>query len=356
MQSRLVLPQISIDSMASIVSKMRSFFYFFSVVVVIIITEKLDVEWKWAHLFFDYDYGFLKRGLPGELINWTPFDPSLDNFKAMSVLLLMGVAVVFYQLIKDMPNRDFFAFSFLFLFSPLLFRNYVHDWGRYDQLAIMFVLLQIRFIGDDVKSRWLLYASPLLLFIHEAFALWAFPSILTIALFQQKTILYKLLPILFVSGICILNWGGLDIDPDEYYLHLKEWAAPHSVHPGIVYTFAPGVLNAISEFSLYSWNTLNSARGYKAMFLFILSALPLGLIIDKRLLVLSLAGLVSASVLFVLGADIWRWVSLMTTSALFSLLYAYKTSRLKNTPVLGYYLMLVGLSGLVSAPIGIHSF
>ncbi len=353
MLSRSALPQASIDSIAGGV---RGFFFFFASIAVILLTEKVDIEWKWAHLFFDYDYGFLKRGLVGELIDWTPIDPSLENFKAIAVLLLLGVAVAFYQLIKDMPNKEFFGFSFLFLFSPLLFRNYVFDWGRYDQLAIIFVFLLIRFSEDDSKSRWFLYASPLLLFIHEGFVFWVFPIILTIALLQQKSTLYKLLPILLFSGVCILTWGGLDIDPDEYYLHLQEWAKPHSIHQAIVFTFTPGISDVISEFSLYAGKNLTTAKGYKAIFFLFLSVLPLTLIADKRLLLLGLLGVVSSGVLLILGADIWRWVSLMATSAMFFLLYAYKKSMLRTSPALGYYLMLAGLIGLVSAPIGIHIF
>lgn len=353
MQSRLVLPQASINFIDSIANNVRSFFYFFAITVVIIVTEKVDIEWKWAHLFFDYEYGFLKRGLVGELIGWTPVEPSLDNFKVMSVLLLIGVAVVFYRLIKDMPNRDFYAFSFLFLFSPLLFRNYVHDWGRYDQLAILFVLLLIYHIEDETKSKLLLYSSPLLLFVHEGFVLWAFPTILTIAFFEQRSVLYKLLPILLICGICILIWGGLDTDPRKYYFELREWAAPHSIHWPIVLSVSSGFSDVISDYAPYFWQNFNSTKGYQAMFFFAISALPLALITDKRLLLLSLASLVSTSLLFVLAADHWRWVSLLGTSAMFSMLYAHKKLLLKNPPALSYYLILLGLAGLLIGPIGI---
>lgn len=331
----------------------RTFAFFVAAIFMILFTEKVDIQWKWAHLFFDYQYGFLKRGLIGEIYRWLPLAPSLDNFKVISALLLGSVAILYHHLIREMPNREYFGLAILFLCSPLLFRNYIHDWGRYDQLAILFVFLQIYFVGDKVRSERLLWLSPLLLFIHEATAVWAFPTILTIAWFEHRSLLYKLLPVLVACGVAILLWGGLDIDPWLYHERLREWAHPEFVHWTLVLTVTSQMTDVISQYFPYFWQNFNSPQGHQAILFFALSVVPIFMIKDKRLMVLNLLALASTCILFVVAADHWRWVSLLGTSALFSVLYAYKKNLIHAPVVVSSYLMIIGLMGMVFDPIGI---
>lgn len=320
----------------------------------IIITDKHGLSWKYAHWFFNYEYGFIRRGFIGELIRWAPFDPSFNIFITVSAVSLMLVAVLFFVLIKDMPDRDFFAFGAAFLFMPILFRNYVVDFGRYDQIAIMFVFLQIYFLRDTRISAVLLCLSPLLLFIHEAMAFWAFPTILTIAFFEYRKVLYMVAPALAASVAVLVVWGDLDVGVRTYYEYISELAAPREMHWAVVFSLKTEIGDVFGKYIPYFWDVFASPRGFSAAFFVFAFIASLFCVRDKSLVCFGIAALMSVCVLFFLGTDYWRWVSLLATSVLFTLLYAYKRGVLSRLPQLAVYLMILGLIGIFFEPVGIY--
>ncbi len=333
--------------------RLRCYIYFLLVVILFLVIDKVYIEWKWAHIFFSYEYGFLKRGLIGELLRLTKIPTSLDNFKILSVLMLVGITTAFFNIIKKEPTIVFIGFSLIFFCSPLLLKNLVYDWGRFDQIAIMVVLLQLLWIGDARKSNYLLFCSPLLIFIHEATLLWAFPTILAIAFFENRKTLYLLIPLIALSTGVILIWGGLDIAPNTYLTLLEEWAKPNNVHWAIIYTLTASLKDSI----LYSVPALiinmHSERGYIAETVCVVSSIPLFFYKQRIWIILNFFALMSASTLFIIANDHFRWISLLGIINLFFLLYAYKKNQIKNVNLMSVYLISIGMIVSFMSPVGI---
>jgi len=332
---------------------LRSYVFFLLAFVLFLAIDKVGIEWKWAHIFFSYEYGFLKRGLIGEVLRLIQIPTDLDNFKILSVLMLVGVTTAFFNIIKKEPTKVFIGLSLIFLCSPLLLKNLVYDWGRFDQIAIMVVFLQLLWIGDTRKSNYLLFCSPLLIFVHEATLLWAFPTILAIAFFENRKALYLLVPLIGVSAGVILIWGGLNIAPDKYLTLLEEWAKPNSVHWAIIYTLTASLKDSISYSVPALLINMHSERGHIAETLCVISSTPLFFYKQWIWMIFNFLALISASVLFIIANDHFRWISLLGIINLFFLLYAYKKNQIRNVELMATYLIFIGIIESFMPPVGV---
>jgi len=334
--------------------EIRKYIYFLSSALLILFIEKFAIEWKWAHIFFSYEYGFMKRGLLGQVFRVLSIPTDLDNFKVFSVFMLLGVVVTYYNLIKKFSHKTFFEFAPFFISSPLLLKNLIYDWGRFDQIAIAVIFLQIIWVGEKRKSHYLLLLTPLLIFIHEGTVLWAFPIIFTIAYFENRKTLYLVAPLVLYSVLAILIWGGLDIDADTYLKRLNAWAAPNSVHWAIIYTLTASIKDSIAYSLVGLEINVNSDRGHLAIVLLASSIISLSFLKSMLLVAFNILSLISASALFVVANDHFRWVALMGMINLFFLLYAHKKNQIKDTKILRFYLVAMSIVGLLLPPIGIY--
>src|SRR5688572_33327882 len=112
----------------------------------------------------------------------------------------------YYHLIKKINLKYFFIFGLLFITSPLLLKNLIYDWGRFDQIAIAYLFACLIFLTDKRFERLsyiLLLLSPILLFIHEATILWVFPILFAITYFEKPKLLYILIPLTCVCFFII---------------------------------------------------------------------------------------------------------------------------------------------------------
>lgn len=331
----------------------RAVCFFMGAFIVFLCIPKTEIEWKWAHIYFSYEFGFMKRGLIGEIFRISKIPTSLDNFKVLSVLMLLGVVTLFFRLIKGAEHKIYFALAALFLSSPLLLKNLVYDWGRFDQIGIMVVFLQLLWLDDKARLRWLYLLSPLLVLIHEGTLLWIFPTLLLMAYREDKNVLLYLLPSLGITVACILRWGGLDVEPDAYLASLENWAKPNSVHWAIIYTLTASISDSIH----YSLDALpaniQSNRGYVSVALLALHSLPMTFYKNNQLILFNVASLFIASSLFLIANDHFRWMALMGMINLFFLLYANKRHELKNTQLLAVYLLLLSALELFMSPVGV---
>lgn len=325
---------------------------FFSVAMLIVLCiSKTEIEWKWAHIYFSYEYGFMKRGLIGEIFRLSHIPSDLDNFKVLSVLMLLGVVTLFFNLIKD--TKVFLGFAALFLCSPLLLKNLVYDWGRFDQIAIMVVFLQLLWLDEKTKLRYLYLGSPLLVFMHEGTLLWTFPALLTIAYLEDRKVLLYLLPALGLSVISILLWGGLDVNPEQYLASLQSWAKPNTVHWAIIYTLTASIQDSIHYSVPALLINAQSERGYVAIALLALHSIPLVFYKNNQLILFNVTALVVACSLFLIANDHFRWIALMGMINLFFLIYAYKRNYLKDLNMLCAYLLVMSAIELFMAPVGV---
>lgn len=331
-----------------------SYLFYIACFFTFLVTQKAGFEWKWSHLFFSYEQGFLKRGLIGEIFNILAIPTTWDNFAIFSALLLTGVIVTFHQLLKNMDVLSYCAFAVAFIGMPVFLRNLAHDWGRFDQIALIFVFLLLFCLNNLAKFRLLLCISPLLLFIHEATLLWVFPTVLVIAFFTDRKSAYLLAPVLLVCMAVILQWGNLDIDEGAYMTLMSEWASPIPIYPLVVKTLTESPQQVIAASVPALIANLQTAHGMFSVAIMLSVAASLFFIRDKVLVGFSFLSLLSACILFIVAVDFFRWISLLCFIVMFYLLYAHQRELIRNKTILNYYLILLGFTGLFFDPVGIH--
>lgn len=348
------MPTFSTIKNKFIYGKFLSHLFYIACFFVFLVTQKAGFEWKWSHLFFSYQEGFLKRGLIGEIFNILSIPTTWDTFAIFGALMLTGVIISFHQLLKNMDALSFFAFAAAFIGTPVLLRNLSHDWGRFDQIALIFVFLLLLSINNLSKFRLLLSFSPLLLFIHEATLLWVFPTVLAITFFTDRKSAYILAPVLLACMAAILRWGNLDIDEGTYMTLMAEWAHPIPIYPLVVKTLTESPQQVIA-FSIPAFiANIHTFHGMLSVGIILSMLVSLFLISDKMLLGFSLLSLLSACILFIVAVDFFRWISLMCFIVIFYLLYAHQRGLIHNATILNYYLILLGFAGFFLDPVGIY--
>jgi hypothetical protein len=317
---------------------------------------KTEIEWKWAHIFFNYEFGFLKRGLIGQVFNWLSISTSFDNFNVFSSIMIFLVIWFYYHLIKNMPLAYSFIFGFLFLTSPLLLKNLIYDWGRFDQIAIAYLFACLICLTDKRFHRLsyiLLLLSPILLFIHEATILWIFPILLAIAYLEKPKLLYILIPLTCVCFVIILSFGSLKVNPPDYIEQLEKWAAPRWIHFSIVNTLTNSFSHSLEISIPAILPNLKSKQGIIGL-IELASLLGLLVFVRSRLIVLfTVASLIIATFLFCVALDHFRWMSLIAFIMLTSLIYAQKKGMLRDSKFLPAYCICLSLMNIFVEPVGI---
>lgn len=338
--------------------KNQSFLFFAACFFTFLFVQKSGFEWKWCHLFFSYEFGFLKRGLIGQLFRIFSIPATWDNFAIFSSLMLTGVTFTFYNLIKNISNLAFTAFAVLFICTPALLRNLVHDWGRFDQIAIIFIFLLLLCTNNFRKFRGLLCLSPLLLFMHEATLIWAFPTILAITFLTDRKSAYLLTPIVILCEVLILKFGELNVDANTYTQKLMMWATPTPtptpISPRVVATLTDRVSDVIAVSVSALTSNIHITAGKIAIGVLLSFMGTLYFIKDKIVIGFALLSLFSACVLFFVALDHFRWISLMCFIILFYLLYAHQKDLIRNEKIFYFYLILLGILGLFFNPVGIY--
>jgi hypothetical protein len=135
-------------------------------------------DWAEAHWLIGYQFGFIKRGLVGQLFSLLPIGDSEQAIRtASSVILLIHtslIVVIAHRLVRKEDNHPFiFSSVVLFLVSPFIVMTAYLN-GYYDHL---FLSLSIASIYLTLRGRTF-FASLVLslgLLIHESIILFGLP-------------------------------------------------------------------------------------------------------------------------------------------------------------------------------------
>lgn len=148
------------------------------------------LEFRRANLsvfLFDYEYGFLRRGLLGSIANHAPVDPYfvfVAFYGAISVALFFLFATLFYRSLdwrERGTNLPKALFCLVILVSPLFLKNAYHDFGRADQLGYLSLLVFA--LASARTQRWLVVVvPPVLILCHEGQVILTLPPMLAMFL------------------------------------------------------------------------------------------------------------------------------------------------------------------------------
>ena len=137
--------------------------------------------WSYTHYLFDYDYGFIKRGLIGSIVNGmnVPFLHSYDFFVFFSFSIFFASMVLLLRLVGHSwkPGNLWFNLCvFLFCSSPAVVLL-SHTVGYFDHIGLLVTLIILNISSSRLK---LAFSFPLFLFClftHEAAFILFFPVV-----------------------------------------------------------------------------------------------------------------------------------------------------------------------------------
>jgi hypothetical protein len=301
-------------------------------------------KWSTTHLLFNYDQGFVKRGLIGSLINKINVEVfySYDFAFALGMLILIINCRLLYLLAKEFmasSNMVVCLVPFVY-FSSLapVFLSHTPVYAEHFGLAIVLVAFRIR--KPLPRIAFALISFTVIILVHEAMFLIFFPPVLISILLDQEVKKDRLT--LSATAICSVLLGALFLIVGNATISENSARIMH------------GDLQALADYKLRSeafevlfrdmkW-TLSNMIGFwsiDGIFIELLNSLAVTLpvvvlftFLSRKLLVtirahpafIALAVLSSLSplILHLVSYDMHRWNTLAITSAFLTLFAVYR--------------------------------
>ena len=140
-------------------------------------------------LMFDYQYGFIRRGLLGEIANqfssFVNYDLQFKIFYWVTyIALYAAVITLFWKAMNFATNQDWHQkvlFCIVILLTPLFLKNLFFDFGRFDSFG-MAALFVFAIASMRIKQIMLLTVPTFLILCHEAQIFFTVVSMFTIYL------------------------------------------------------------------------------------------------------------------------------------------------------------------------------
>lgn len=309
--------------------------------------------WSYSNFLFNYDLGFIKRGLIGEIISQfnNPYLLSYEFFFIFSIAILFIVIVLISLLLKDLINSHnpiFIGCSVVFS-SSLAVVFLSHSVGYFDHIGLLVALITLKINGFYKKIFFLLPSISFALLTHEAILIIFFPVIFMSLLFSIETegraIKKTLILGLFSASALMLVFFTSN--------HTLEKSEAHQMYVGlqtnIQHPLSQGAFNVLhrdikDNFYIMKNKWSNKKRLIKLALSFLVTA-PVFIIfnyfttvilkkskVESNLIVLAILASLSPLVLHLFAWDMHRWNTLaMITS--FLMLYITYTSKLKKQPI-----------------------
>ena len=186
-------------SLRILLKRKYSFEIFFATLIILGIPLNLyknrfyDNSWTVGEWLISYAGGFVRRGLPGELIHFISeqysFSPILLVW-LFSVFALLSLALLVLNFCKNLFDKSFLL-SQLIILAPLS-ENYFVRKDTFLVLSYGLCLLIIKALFQKNISKFITFLSlnfisMIAIFSHESYGIWGMPSLLiTLFIFEKK--------------------------------------------------------------------------------------------------------------------------------------------------------------------------
>lgn len=181
---------------------------------------KID-DYLYTSWLFNYDYGFMRRALLGEIISFFNLDYSYRSIRAIAAIILLILFYLFsYLAIKSLnhlhihKNKALYISSFMFL--PFLTTQWILELGRFDQIIQIMQLVCIICIIKTKRHYASFFLASLTIalsaLIHEASLIIFIPTIILIfhLKFKNNVATISLTSFLFLALFSMMLFGKID--------------------------------------------------------------------------------------------------------------------------------------------------
>ncbi|WP_029037703.1 hypothetical protein [Salinimicrobium xinjiangense] len=297
-------------------------------------------SWQITEFLINYQGGFVRRGLLGEIILKLHSCCGLDPYNAIITLTLISFVLLIGFFVINLKRGGFTLFFLPFVF--FLGGPIIHDfWVRKDILLVLIFILTIHLLTRRNRPNFILVNLSLIsgILIHESIAFFSFP-IMFLLLYSRKKSFWVpalfLLPSLLVFFLVVYFKGSLYISQEIW----NSWKAISFPYESAEKSGIPAAVDGLSwtlkEGLLYSYHTLRNFNdgiyaliGWSIIIILIYYVLTntdklnpklFGYKVEKyfdKTIISNLLLLQFFSVipLFILGWDYGRWIFFWTTSS-----------------------------------------
>jgi hypothetical protein len=178
----------------------------------------------WFHEQFLINYrelGFVKRGLVGTIMN-TNFENYVLLSKIYSLTIISLITVLFSLIIvRSKFSKNHFNYIILFSVSPFFFQNLGFEFGRLDQISILFSIIIAYLVISKKKIYVVEIIAPFLILIHELI-FFTFVNFLIYIQFSIKRPNINKYYVIIMSAIILIFlflFGGIE---NDIYLQTKD--------------------------------------------------------------------------------------------------------------------------------------
>ena len=181
-------------------------------------------RWNYTHFLFDYEFGFVKRGIIGEFFRILNISRGFGFIDIISIGVSVLFALVFFHFISG-KKRNHFYFIALALTSSATIQHFAYDRARYDIIMYLLTFIGLYFNRHKCSPFLVTLILILNLFIHEASFFFICPILIFLNFDSHKKlkILLAQVAIVILCTFCIGRYGGFDVMSFENHVKfLKE--------------------------------------------------------------------------------------------------------------------------------------
>ena len=135
--------------------------------------------WSYTHYLFNYEYGFMKRGLIGEVISTVggPAAMTYEVFWVLSSLVYVANMLLLFWLGRALirTEQPLLAGAALVFAGSLAIVYLSHTIGYFDHIGLFVTLVALQLRRFYVRLAFLSFAMPIVLLTHEAMLVLFFP-------------------------------------------------------------------------------------------------------------------------------------------------------------------------------------
>ena len=302
---------------------MRAVLIAAALLAVALLQPRTHLEWKFSHVLFDYEFGFVKRALVGEVFALGGGPVTLDGFFWVFAACYAVLAGVVTAVLVGLPATASPVVLLYLCATPMLLRNVFHDWGRFDVFGLIAVWLIVLMLARDWPGRaWIYALVPLTGFTHEVNLLVVCPfAILAILVFEPGGWRERWRPALALcltagaTAVVLHLYGRLDVPPEAMVAHMAAKTPDRFETP--MYVLTSTLSENLSERADFILNKVVSVKfGFKLA----VAALLLCWLVPARLrrgrVALAMIAIVLAFLpLYLVATDTFRWLALQANVA-----------------------------------------
>ncbi|MCH7308593.1 sel1 repeat family protein, partial [Acinetobacter sp. NIPH 1852] len=267
-----------------------------------------------------YDYGFVRRALPGEIFSLIGVDPTYRHVRLVSIVFLFiifylfaRITYIFFNKLK-FNNKYIIIFSLCFFSLSFLTSQWVRELSRFDHIGQIILLISVLLILKNIKKSivliFIFLTLPIMALTHEAMLVFFVPTLAFI--YYQK---YRNISHIFLIGaesfillVTVVIYGKMSafqvnsiIETFMYYEHFQPYAVSTS-------------LLTLKENFTTNYQTFFETKAYLKIFFTFLFCTPILLFVkkstDKKTFLLILFFSASPLALTLIAFDYIRWIAL----------------------------------------------